>query len=567
MLFLIKILLLFRIIVYILSEEIGKSKGAYIKTPEIQSLQYRLGNSLGYYGFGWNESKLSNLSRFAGYDTQKKRLMEFHLNNWGYDIELEDCKNNKNFEILDVVGYLGYPSKEHSSNAKGNSEYYYPKNLYEPIWLDDDKINPYNYWANYVNKTISIYKDYIKIWEIWDKPDFTENYINIQKWATEPPNSTDLSHWHGTIFEYIRLIRIAYEVAKKIDPNCWIVLGGLRYPQFLDAIMRYSDNPDNGKITEEYPAFGGAYFDGISNHMYPEDNLPSLELDSKYNKNGSDILSEKIVILKDLHYNVTKKYEFDGIKYPKKLFINTETGINSGESQEVDLLRRNWILKLALYSIEYDIRQIHMPYLADNNGGMGDFDKLGKFISVEEGSKSLKNSSKGRNILKKINLGKFIFDEKNTQKFRKSLPKGMTGIALKRNFEKEKNEKYYYKYLYSVWLYCEDEEITENQEIEIDIPFDPLVIDWEGNEKKKNKKIKVSSTPIFLLGGEDMDKDDEGGDEDDDTNGFVIFLEVLGVLLLIAVLIGFGLYVYKRYLTKKSLDIDNENLNEGLTSN
>ena len=143
----------------------------------------------------------------------------------------------------------------------------------------------------------------------------------------------------------------------------------------------------------------------------------------------------------------------------------------------------------------------------------------------------------------------------------------MTGIALKRNFEKEKNEKYYYKYLYSVWLYCEDEEITENQEIEIDIPFDPLVIDWEGNEKKKNKKIKVSSTPIFLLGGEDMDKDDEGDDEDDDTNGFVIFLEVLGVLLLIAILIGFGLYVYKRYLTKKNLDIDNANLNEGLTSN
>ena len=506
--------------------------------------------------------------------------MEFHLNNWGYDVELEDCKNNKNFGILDMVGYLGYPSKEHSSNDNGKSEYYYPKNLNEPIWLEDGKINQNNYWANYVYKTVNLYKDYIKIWEIWNEPDTTTNYENIEKWSKEPPDPNDLSHWHGTIFDFIRLIRITYEVSKKIDPNCWVSLGGIRCPQFLDAIMRYSDNPDNGIITDDYPAYGGAYFDCISNHIYPKDNLNGLEIIDKFNKNGSDILAEKIAILKDLHYNITKKYGFDGNLYPKKLFINTETGINSEESKESiggDLLRRNWIMKLAFYSIEYDIRQIHFPYLADNNGGMGDFEKLGQFISIDEGVKSLKNSSKVRNILKKINLGKFIYDENKTEKFRKSLPKSMTGIVLKRKFEKEKDEKYYHKYLYSAWLYCEDEELLENKEIELDIPFEPLVIDWEGNEKKESKKLIISSTPIILLGDDGSSPDDENessspstddkddDDDDDDSNGFIIFLEVLGVLLLIVLIVVIILYIYKRYLAKKSLDVDEENLNEGLT--
>ena len=31
-----------------------------------------------------------------------------------------------------------------------------------------------------------------------------------------------------------------------------------------------------------------------------------------------------------------------------------------------DLVRRNWILKLALYSIQYDVKQTHLLNLADN---------------------------------------------------------------------------------------------------------------------------------------------------------------------------------------------------------
>ena len=147
-----------------------------------------------------DESKLSNLSSLAGYDGQIKRLIEFHFNNWGYDTEIEDCKKNKEYGLSDIIGYLGYPMKAHSSNSTGSSEFCFPENLYEPIWLDNGNINSNNYWANYVFKTVSLYKDYIKIWESWNSPDFTNNYKNIENWSNEKPNSTDLIHWNGNIF-------------------------------------------------------------------------------------------------------------------------------------------------------------------------------------------------------------------------------------------------------------------------------------------------------------------------------------------------------------------------------
>ena len=50
-----------------------------------------------------------------------------------------------------------------------------------------------------------------------------------------------------------------------------------------------------------------------------------------------------------------------------------------------DLVRRNWILKLALFCIEYDVKQVHLLNLADNGKGMGDYENLGKYVSIEEG--------------------------------------------------------------------------------------------------------------------------------------------------------------------------------------
>ena len=296
----------------------GTDKGAYLKVPDASSLQYRMGNGLGYVGNGWDDARMSNLSTFAGYDGQRKKLPEQHFQNWGYGVELGDAQTNTKLGILDVVGYLATPTKPHSSNATSNAELCYPDHLYEPIWLSDGSVNPNNYWAYYVYQTVTIYKEHIKIWETWNEPDYTRNYNDVGKWSTEPPDSSILIHWYGTIFEYIRLLRITYEVAKKVDPDCFVATGGLGYPEFLDAILRYTDNPDNGKVTNEFPAYGGAYFDCDAYHQYPQYGVTDIETKEVYDDKGSDMLAKKVVILKKiiiillknmvLEQNILRKY-------------------------------------------------------------------------------------------------------------------------------------------------------------------------------------------------------------------------------------------------------------------
>ena len=383
----------------------GKKVGAYISTPNPNDLQYRSGNGIGGIGNEWDDGRLSNLSSWGGCDGQRKKLPEYHLEGWGYGIEIGDCQTNTKCGILDVVGYLCGPTEAHSSKrldySTSTREIMPPSNLYEPIWLKDGTVNPNNYWALYINKTVSLYKEYIKIWEVWNEPDYTRNYGVVSKWNTEPPSQDDLLSWHGTIFEYIRLLRITYEVAKKVDPTCWVATGGLGYTSFLDAILRYTDNPVDGSVTNDYPALGGAYFDCDAYHQYPQYGVTDEETGEAYNENGSDSLAKKVVILKKNHRYTIRKYGF-GKEYPDKIFINTETGYDNGETQEKHLIRRNWIIKLALYQIEYDVKQIHSLYLSDSGTkGMGDFENIGKFVSVEEGFKHLKDSSKGRLILKK----------------------------------------------------------------------------------------------------------------------------------------------------------------------
>ena len=543
------------IIVVIATAPNGKGKGAYLSVPDPTNLQYRFGDGSGLYSNGWDDAKSAILSSKAGCDGTRKKLPEQHFANWGIGIELGDCKVNSQVGILDVIGYLATPTKAHSSNATTNSELCYPANLYEDIWLDKDTVNPNNYWAYYVYQTVSTYKDYIKIWETWNEPDYTD-WQKAGDWDKNPPNPKDLYHWYGSIFEYIRLLRITYEVAKKVDPTCWVATGGLGYGGFLDGIMRYTDNPEDGSVTRKYPAYGGAYFDCDAYHQYPIYGTTDLETGISYNGAGSDSLAKKVVILKKSHHYIIKKYGF-GSKYPDKIFVNTETGVPSTKNKNNkiggDLERRNWILKLAMYAIEYDVKQIHILNMVDDDG-YGDFYNVGAYVSIEEAVKKMKPSTKGRLTLKKINIGKFIFDEQKTKNLRESLPINITGIVLKRKFPKDENETHYARYIYSIWRYCDDEEVSGEIEYKLNLPFDPLFIDWLQNEKNISKmdSVKISSTPIFLLGN-------INGDEEKDSpgiSGFVIFLIVLGIIFLVFILSIVGLYCYKRFVKKKDIPLD-----------
>ena len=309
-------------------------------------------------------------------------------------------------------------------------EKYYNSNLYKPLWSSDNEVNSDNYWANYTFNTITKYKDYIKIWTICLEPDSSTGILILH-----PPYSNDVKF---SYLEFIRMLRITYKIAKKIDPDCWVSVSTSSNYEFLDVLMRYTDNPNDGGIcNDKYPDYGGAYFDCVGFGKYPDGKAIDIVTNETENGNGSDSLTKKIIIVKKNLEYITNKYDF-GIKYPKKIFINEETGLKSMDSSpSLEIRRINWILKLSLRSLEYDIKQNHNIKLVDQDkmGGYGDYEKS------QNSYEQLKSSSKARRILRKINLEKFVYNQSKTEILRQNLPEGMFGIVLKRKYPKESQDE------------------------------------------------------------------------------------------------------------------------------
>ncbi len=168
-----------------------------------------------------------------------------------------------------VIGPIAAHSTAPAGTPQWELDYYVPANLYEPVFQADSTVNPQNYWASYIYQTVSHYKQYVKIWEVWNEPDWVSDYTVTQKWATQAPAAADLPRFNGNIFDYVRLLRVTQEAARAADPGALIATGGLGYPTFLSAIARYTDNPTDGSVTSDYPAHGDAYFDVMSFHYYP----------------------------------------------------------------------------------------------------------------------------------------------------------------------------------------------------------------------------------------------------------------------------------------------------------
>ena len=153
--------------------------------------------------------------------------------------------------------------------------------MYDNMWLDiwdeganGTPVNEENYYAAYVYNLVKTYSFNVKFWEILNEPDFDlVGHSSLPKddpkswWNANPdPCHTGLK---APIQYYVRMLRISYEVIKSVDPEAFISIAGLGYPSFLDAVLRNTDNPDEGKVTAEYPLKGGAYFDAMCYHSYP----------------------------------------------------------------------------------------------------------------------------------------------------------------------------------------------------------------------------------------------------------------------------------------------------------
>jgi hypothetical protein len=234
---------------------------------------FRYGINSGFPNPSWNDEILSQLAVDSGCNSQRVSLPERHLEQWGYEIELADMEHYASLGLDGQVAFLTSPTREHSSAPESAADweldYYIPKNLYEPITLDDGSINPENYWAAYVFGAVSTYKDHVKIWEIWNEPDWVSDWQVTLDWNESAPTAEDLPRFNGSIYDYVRLLRVSSVAAKLADPEALIATGGLGYTSFLNALLRYTDNPADGSVTDEYPEKGGAYVDVLSSHHYP----------------------------------------------------------------------------------------------------------------------------------------------------------------------------------------------------------------------------------------------------------------------------------------------------------
>jgi hypothetical protein len=235
---------------------------------------FRYGVNMGHANAAWGDDLEATLCAHAGARSIRVKLPASHLKTWGYDIEVGDVKTYDSLAMKNHIGFLiGSETLDKSIAPAGSqdweNEYYIPKNLYQPTLGADGKINPENYWASYVYNTVSTYKTWIHVWHVWNEPDWTPSYDATKTWATDAPKAADLPRFNGSIHDYIRMLRITKEAATKADPEALIATGGIGYPTFLAALLRYTDNPDGGAVTLDYPLTGGAYFDVLDYHYYP----------------------------------------------------------------------------------------------------------------------------------------------------------------------------------------------------------------------------------------------------------------------------------------------------------
>lgn len=320
----------------------------------------------------------------AGANAMRVGFTEEIAELFGYDILLP---------LFEYYNRLGM--REHTMIVQGpidwhrDEAYYCPtarsalfKNLYLPVWDNGANGTPYNddnYFAAYLYQMVSLYKSHVRFWEIWNEPGF--DLSGALGWL--PPNAS--GNWwtanpqpcdyilRAPVQHYIRTLRIAWEVVKTLDPDAYVTCSGVGYPSFLDAILRQTDNPDQGLETPEFPLKGGAYFDAVGFHSYPHidgsvrywDNNCSCMVNSRHSDGAAD---GTIRTWKNYEF-VLKNHGYDGQQFPRKIQVITEgnvpaKAVNWGEFLLGGVeLQRNYIIKAVVAChknniVQYDLFQL-----------------------------------------------------------------------------------------------------------------------------------------------------------------------------------------------------------------
>ena len=325
------------------------------------------GCNLGYYGPAWPDEQLAQAVHAAGGNTLRVSLPEQFLAQWGWEARRAAFRYYADsLHLRDLVCFVGDPSPAHRDPVTYPGCHEPSKlfaNLYEPIWQADSTVNPHNYYAQYIYQLTQRYGQNIRVWEVVNEPDFINSTVN-KDWLARAPAPAELPNVLAPIERYIRTLRITWEVVKKYQPAAYVAPGGLGYPEYLDALLRYTDNPRGGAPSAEYPATGGAYFDVLAYHVYPSYDLRHRNWwragRFAYTRT-SDFAARQVLAHQAAMEAVLLRYGY-GTTYPRKHLLVSETNIGRRPSEwraGTDELQRNFGLKALVLAQQAGIRQLH----------------------------------------------------------------------------------------------------------------------------------------------------------------------------------------------------------------
>ena len=374
---------------------------------------FRPGSNLGIYQ-NWNEQQLASIAAGdpslgidgVGVRAIRPALRGDYLDAYGYDAQVPTFEHYYNLNLRDLTCIVGYPPRwardtiEHCPGHR--SEMFI--NLYEDIWdggANGTPYNDYNHYAAYIYKVVDQYKKYVKFWEIWNEPGF--DFTGAKGWL--PPGPNFPGNWwdnnpdpcdnilRAPIYQYVRMLRISYEVIKTLDPDAFVAVAGVGFPSFLDAVLRNTDNPVDGSPTDEYPLGGGAYFDVMGFHSYPhfDGSLRywSNEIQGFIHTRHSDAAADGILRRQGEYRTVLENYGYDGDTYPAKNWIITEINVPRKSfpfvfghyigSEEAQI---NFMIKAVVTAMQNDIHQMHVYNLGEEehfNEADYEFDLMGLY--------------------------------------------------------------------------------------------------------------------------------------------------------------------------------------------
>jgi len=308
---------------------------------------FEYGMNPGYWGNQFNNTQLGQLAFNAGAKSFRLNLADYLSGPYNGSIFNNDFVGYAADGLANNVGFVGsvWANDQLDSTFPGcSSNSYIWRGTYQPIWTDSVNavIDTANRFANYIYQLVTNAGSSIKYWEIINEIDQTGDWVDAgsgkafnvtqekldtSSWWNKPPTAAELNNFQAPIFYYIHMLKIAYQVIKRFQPNSYVTIGGIGYPATLDVLLRYTDNPVDGSVTPQFPLKGGAYFDVISFHTYPMYDLDYWNTTCScvaYNRQ-SDAMIDQDTMYVHQYDSVQVAHGYNNNTYPKKIYISTET--------------------------------------------------------------------------------------------------------------------------------------------------------------------------------------------------------------------------------------------------